>query len=290
MNILVTGGGGQLGRCLQQTVGTASDRYLFTDICEGYTHLDITNYEEICSFVEQEHIEAVVNCAAWTNVDAAETAPDSVYALNTLAAENLARAMQTVGGLLVHISTDYVFGTVASHTPLREDAPCCPTSVYGTTKWHAEQAIIATGVAHLILRTAWLYSEYGHNFVRTMLSLTDTREQLRVVADQEGTPTYAADLAAVIVQIISRRQYIGHSGIYHYTNEGATTWHAFACEIARLAHHHRCAVLPCTTADYPTPAVRPPYSVLDKTKIKETFGIVIPAWQEALARCLATIL
>ncbi len=286
MKILVTGANGQLGNQMQLVSNNSTDEYIFTDVCDGYTHLDITNIEAVCRAVKEHGIECIVNCAAWTNVDAAETAGEKAETLNATAPENLAKAMKEVGGLLVHISTDYVFGGDPYNTPCREDQTGTPTGIYGLTKLHGEQSIIATGCNHLIIRTAWLYSEFGNNFCKTMLNLTASKPQLKVVFDQCGTPTYAGDLAQAIFYIIENRKYEGHSGIYHYSNEGVCSWFDFTKMIAEYAGHADCDIQPCHSDEFPSPVKRPAYSVLDKTKIKNTFGIVIPYWTESLRRCI----
>ena len=286
MNILVTGAGGQLGNEMQIVARESKDNYIFTDICEGYTHLDITSIDDIRRIVKENDIKCIVNCAAWTNVDAAETAGDIVETLNATAPENLARAMKEVGGLLVHVSTDYVFGGDPYNTPCKEDQKGTPTGVYGQTKLHGEEKIIATGVDHIILRTAWLYSEFGKNFVKTMLNLTATKPQLKVVFDQCGTPTYALDLAKTIAHIIGSRLYEGNSGIYHFSNEGVCSWFDFTKKIAELAGNTTCDIQPCHSDEFPSPVKRPAYSVLDKTKIKETFDIRIPYWTDSLKTCM----
>lgn len=286
MNILVTGAGGQLGNEMQIVARESKDNYIFTDVCEGYTHLDITSIDDIRRIVKENDIKCIVNCAAWTNVDAAETAGDIVETLNATAPENLARVMKEVDGLLVHVSTDYVFGGDPYNTPCKEDQKGTPTGVYGLTKLHGEEKIIATGVGHIILRTAWLYSEFGKNFVKTMLNLTATKPQLKVVFDQCGTPTYALDLAKAIAHIIGNRLYEGNSGIYHFSNEGVCSWFDFTKKIAELAGNTACDIQPCHSDEFPSPVKRPAYSVLDKTKIKETFGIRIPYWTDSLKTCM----
>lgn len=286
MNILVTGAGGQLGNEMQIVARESKDNYIFTDVCEGYTHLDITSIDDIRRIVKENDIKCIVNCAAWTNVDAAETAGDIVETLNATAAENLARVMKEVDGLLVHVSTDYVFGGDPYNTPCKEDQKGTPTGIYGLTKLHGEEKIIATGVDHIILRTAWLYSEFGKNFVKTMLNLTATKPQLKVVFDQCGTPTYALDLAKAIAHIIGNRLYEGNSGIYHFSNEGVCSWFDFTKKIAELAGNTACDIQPCHSDEFPSPVKRPAYSVLDKTKIKETFGIRIPYWTDSLKTCM----
>lgn len=286
MNILVTGAGGQLGNEMQLVAKESKDSFIFTDVCEGYTHLDITSLEDIRKMVKENDIRCIINCAAWTNVDAAETAGDIVETLNATAPENLAKAMKEVDGLLVHVSTDYVFGGDPYNTPCKENQKGTPTGVYGLTKLHGEEKIIATGVNHIILRTAWLYSEFGKNFVKTMLNLTATKPQLKVVFDQCGTPTYALDLAKAINHIVENRLFEGNSGIYHFSNEGVCSWYDFTIKIARLAGNTECNIQPCHSNEFPSPVTRPAYSVLDKTKIKETFGINIPYWVDSLETCM----
>ena len=287
MNILVTGANGQLGNEVQLvSKQSKNDKYFFTDVCEGYEKLDITDIDKIRSYVNEHDIKCIINCAAWTNVDKAETAGDIVETLNATAPENLAKVMKERDGMLVHISTDYVFGGDPYNTPCREDQKGTPTGVYGLTKLHGEQKIQATGCNYVILRTAWLYSEFGHNFVKTMLNLTATKPQLKVVFDQTGTPTYAGDLADTIFDIIENRKYEGHTGIYHFSNEGVCSWYDFTKMIARIAGHNSCDIEPCHSNEFPSPVTRPAYSVLDKTKIKETFGIKIPYWLDSLKKCM----
>lgn len=290
MNILVTGANGQLGNEMQIVSKNSKDNYIFTDVCEGYKKLDITDINAIREEVKANDIQCIINCAAWTNVDKAETAGEIVETLNAKAPENLAKVMKEVGGLLVHISTDYVFGGDPYNTPCREDQKGTPTGVYGLTKLHGEQLIQATGVKYIILRTAWLYSEFGHNFVKTMLNLTATKPQLKVVFDQTGTPTYAGDLANAIFDIVENRKYDGNEGIYHFSNEGVCSWYDFTKKIAELAGHTDCDIEPCHSDEFPSPVKRPAYSVLDKTKIKNTFGIKIPYWVDSLKKCEETLL
>lgn len=290
MNILVTGANGQLGNEVQiVSKQSAKDHYFFTDVCDGYEKLDITDIEKVRVFVKAHEINCIINCAAWTNVDKAETAGDIVETLNALAPENLAKVMKEAGGLLVHISTDYVFGGDPYNTPCREDQKGTPTGVYGLTKLHGEQKIEATGCDHVIIRTAWLYSEFGHNFVKTMLNLTATKPMLKVVFDQTGTPTYAGDLANVIFDIVENRKFEGNTGVYHFSNEGVCSWYDFTKMIALLAGHTDCDIEPCHSDEYPSPVTRPAYSVLDKTKIKETFGVKIPYWLDSLKKCMNNI-
>lgn len=290
MNILVTGANGQLGNEVQiVSKQSAKDHYFFTDVCDGYEKLDITDIEKVRAFVKAHEINCIINCAAWTNVDKAETAGDIVETLNAVAPENLAKVMKEAGGLLVHISTDYVFGGDPYNTPCREDQKGTPTGVYGLTKLHGEQKIEATGCDHVIIRTAWLYSEFGHNFVKTMLNLTATKPMLKVVFDQTGTPTYAGDLANVIFDIVENRKFEGNTGVYHFSNEGVCSWYDFTKMIALLAGHTGCDIEPCHSDEYPSPVTRPAYSVLDKTKIKETFGVKIPYWLDSLKKCMNNI-
>lgn len=286
MNILVTGANGQLGREMQAVTRESKDHYIFTDVCEGYTHLDITSADDIRQMVRQNQVKCVINCAAWTNVDAAETAGNIVERLNATAPGYLAEAMAEVGGLLVHVSTDYVFGAEPYNTPCREDQQGTPTGVYGQTKLHGEQLIKRSGADHIIIRTAWLYSEFGHNFVKTMMGLTASKPRLNVVFDQCGTPTYALDLAAAIFDIVENRKYVGHSGVYHYSDEGVCSWYDFAVNIARLAGNTDCDIRPCHSDEFPSPVRRPAYSVLDKTKIKRVFGLDIPYWTDSLRQCM----
>ena len=267
----------------------AKDRYFFTDVCEGYAHLDITDREAVEAYVKANDINCIVNCAAWTNVDAAENAGDIVEQLNALAPENLALAMKAAGGLLIHISTDYVFGGEPYNTPCNESMKGTPTGVYGLTKLHGEQRIQVSGANAIIIRTAWLYSEYGKNFVKTMLNLTATKPALKVVIDQCGTPTYAHDLAQAVFDIIEKRKYEGNNGIYHFSNEGVTSWFDFTKMIAELSGNTACDIQPCSSAEYPSPVRRPAYSVLDKTKIKQTFGIKVPYWTDSLKLCIQNL-
>ena len=289
MNILVTGANGQLGNEIQIVSKKSTNHYIFTDVCEGYQNLDITNLEAVRKAVKENDVKCIINCAAWTNVDKAETAGDIVEILNAVAPENLAKAMKEVDGLLVHVSTDYVFGGDPYNTPCKEDMKGTPTGVYGLTKLHGEEKIQAVGCDHIILRTAWLYSEFGNNFVKTMLNLTATKPQLKVVFDQTGTPTYAGDLADAIFNIVENKKFEGHSGVYHFSNEGVCSWYDFTIKIAQIAGHTACNIQPCHSDEFPSPVKRPAYSVLDKTKIKETFGIQIPYWEDSLKKCMANM-
>lgn len=293
MHILVTGGNGQLGNEMRQVARNSTDKYIFTDVVapEGVetTLLDITDLEAVRALVSQENISCIINCAAYTNVDKAETDEAFCERLNAEAPENLAKAMKEVGGLLVHISTDYVFGGDPYNTPCREEQQGTPTGVYGKTKLLGEQKIQATGVNYLIFRTAWLYSEYGKNFCKTMLNLTATKPMLKVVFDQAGTPTYAYDLALAIYTIVSERKYVGNTGIYHYSNEGVCSWFDFTKMIAELSRQTDCDIQPCHSNEFPSPVKRPAYSVLDKTKFKETFGLKIPYWVDSLKVCIRNL-
>lgn len=289
MNILVTGANGQLGNEMQIATKDSKDKYIFTDVCEGYAFLDITNPEAINKMVKENDVKCIVNCAAWTNVEKAEECEPLADKLNALAPQYLALAMKEADGLLVHISTDYVFGGDPYNTPCKEDQSGTPTGVYGKTKLRGEQLIQASGAKHIILRTAWLYSEYGKNFLKTMLNLTATKPMLKVVFDQCGTPTYAGDLAQAIFHIIENRKIDGNTGIYHFSNEGVCSWYDFSMKIAELAGNNGCDIQPCHSNEFPSPVKRPAYSVLDKTKFKETFGLKIPYWTESLKRCINNI-
>ena len=352
MKILVTGGNGQLGMSLRSVAAgvipseasvspgdslglwprndkenvipseaSVSHEFIFADITSGpdTVKLDITDRDAVMAFVKERGIEAIVNCAAYTNVDKAESDYETAELLNATAVGYLAEAMKAVGGLLVHISTDYVFGKEPYNTPCKEDQKGTPTGVYGLTKLHGEQAIAASGCRAVIIRTAWLYSEYGRNFVKTMLQLTAERPLLKVVFDQVGTPTYAGDLAEAIVKVIEMADHpstgpstspstgsgtdsgtVGHDGsvipgltgnlqIYHYSNEGVCSWYDFAKTIAKYAGHTTCDIQPCHSEEFPSPVHRPAYSVLDKSKIKETFGLRIPYWTESLRKCIKNL-
>ena len=284
MNILVTGANGQLGSEMQRLGAVSPNNYIFTDAAE----LDVTDAGAVRRAAEQTRAEAIVNCAAYTDVERAEENEAAADLLNRLAPANLAAAAAATGATLIHISTDYVFDGRA-HTPYTEQAPTAPLSVYGRTKLAGEQAVEASGCSYLILRTAWLYSAFGNNFLKTMLRLTAERESLKVVFDQIGTPTYAGDLALAIFSIIESERYAGNEGVYHFTDEGVCSWYDFATEIAAAAGHDSCRIIPCHTSEFPTKAQRPAYSVLDKTKIKTTFQMDIPHWREAMIYCLKQI-
>lgn len=305
MIILVTGANGQLGNEMRILAKNSKDKFIFTDVVDASEesiamlkklvgddinfeteHLDITNLEAIRAIVKREKIDAIVNCAAYTNVDAAEDNHELAELLNANAPENLAIAMKEVGGLLVHISTDYVFGKEPYNTPCKEDQQGTPTGVYGITKLHGEQAIQRVGCKHVIIRTAWLYSEFGKNFVKTMLNLTATKPQLKVVFDQIGTPTYAGDLAQAILEVLVNPV----EGIYHFSNEGVCSWFDFTKMIAEYAGNTGCDIQPCHSNEFPSRVKRPAFSVLDKGKIKATFGLRIPYWTSSLRCCMGNLM
>ncbi len=290
MNILVTGANGQLGNEMRLISKGSSDKYIFTDVTEqdGVTtmRLDMTDIEALRDIVQKNEVNCIVNCAAYTNVDKAETDEALCRKLNATAPQLLAQVMKEVNGLLIHVSTDYVFGGDPYNTPCKESQKGTPTGVYGKTKLEGEQNIVNSGVEHIIIRTAWLYSEFGKNFVKTMMNLTSTKPRLNVVFDQCGTPTYAGDLAELIYTIISERKYEGNTGIYHYSNEGVCSWYDFTMKIAEIAGNTQCDIQPCHSDEFPSPVTRPAYSVLDKTKVKETFGIKIPYWTHSLKKCM----
>ena len=289
MNILVTGANGQLGNEMRLKAEDLQDRYIFTDIVEQpgveTVMLDMTDISAVRRAVAEYDVDAIVNCAAFTNVDAAETQESLAEKLNADAPENLAVVMRERGGWLVQISTDYVFGMEPYNTPCREDQQGTPTGVYGMTKLHGEKKIMASGCKYVIIRTAWLYSEFGKNFCRTMLNLTSSKPSINVVFDQCGTPTYAGDLAAAICRILENPV----QGIYHYSNEGVCSWYDFAKMVAEYSGQLQCDIRPCHSDEFPSPVRRPSYSVLDKTKIKATYGIEIPYWTDSLKKCIANI-
>ncbi|MBR4739657.1 MAG: dTDP-4-dehydrorhamnose reductase [Bacteroidales bacterium] len=329
MKVLVTGANGQLGMCLRSVFSNASGSNapsvaykmadapsgaslpsaVFTDVDE----LDITNLAAIRKMVRKEGIDTIVNCAGYTDVEGAENRPDLAELLNARAVENLAVAMKEVNGLLLHISTDYVFGGEPLNSPISEDQKPAPMGVYALSKLHGEEAIRRVGCRHIIIRTAWLYSPYGKNFVKTMLRLTAEKPSLKVVDDQRGTPTYAADLAEVIVRFLAVGKAPASEGasaiffasseaglspadntpsanIFNFTNEGECTWYEFACAIAELSGHTDCDIQPCRSDEFPSKVHRPAYSVLDKTRIRQTLGITIPHWRPALETCLKELL
>lgn len=305
MIILVTGANGQLGNEMRVLTKNSTDKYIFTDVVDASEesiamlkklagddikidteHLDITNLDAIREIVKREKVEVIVNCAAYTNVDAAEDNYELADFLNAKAPENLAIAMKDVGGLLIHISTDYVFGKEPYNTPCKEDQHGTPTGVYGLTKLHGEQAIQNVGCRHIIIRTAWLYSEFGKNFVKTMLTLTATKPQLKVVFDQVGTPTYAKDLAKIIIMSLNNPK----EGVYHFSNEGVCSWFDFTKMIAEIAGNNACNIQPCHSDEFPSKVKRPSFSVLDKSKIKNTLGIEVPYWTDSLRICMKSLI
>ena len=318
MNILVTGANGQLGNEMRIVSQGSAHHYFFTDVCNASPEsvsmiqklagsgvstetllLDITDISAIHAIVEKHNIQVIINCAAYTNVDAAEENQELAMLLNAKAPENLAFVMKEVNGMLIHISTDYVFGKEPYNIPCREDQKGTPTGVYGYTKLCGEQNIQATGVNYIILRTAWLYSEFGKNFVKTMLNLTSTKPQLKVVFDQVGTPTYAYDLAQAITIILddyklslnSKPSTLNYAkaGVYHFSNEGICSWFDFTKTIAEYAGNTDCNIQPCHSDEFPSPVKRPAYSVLDKTKVKQTFGLTIPYWTDSLRKCIINL-
>lgn len=291
MNILVTGANGQLGNCLRIAAKYSDDKYIFTDIADDdrTQRLDITDADAVLKMVKDNDVDVIVNCAAYTNVDAAEDNAEIAELLNATAVRNLAEAVKANGGTLIHISTDYVFGKEPYNVPCREDQKGTPTGVYGMTKLHGEQQIAESGVNALIFRTAWLYSEYGKNFVKTMLTLTSTKPELKVVFDQTGTPTYAQDLADALLSIIENRMLAGNEGIYHYSNEGVCSWYDFTKTIAEYAGNTACDIQPCHSDEFPSKVIRPSYSVLDKTKFKDTFGQKVPYWTDSLKTCIKNL-
>lgn len=307
MNVLVTGANGQLGNEMRILAKESQDSYIFTDVnnVEGVetVFLDITDLNAIRNIVKECNINAIVNCAAYTNVDAAETNEALAERLNADAPENLAKAIKEVNGLLIHISTDYVFGAEPYNTPCKEEQTGTPTGVYGVTKLHGEQKIIAAGCNYVIIRTAWLYSEFGKNFCKTMMNLTATKPELKVVFDQVGTPTYALDLAKAITVVLndysntstlcqSKEQgaiSYAKTGIYHYSNEGVCSWFDFTKMIAEYNGTTACNIQPCYSLDFPSPVKRPSYSVLDKNKIKTVFGVKVPYWTDSLKKCISNL-
>lgn len=303
MKILVTGANGQLGNEIRLRAKRSSNKFFFTDVVEQAgvetVMLDITDIDAVRSMVKENEIDVIVNCAAYTNVDKAESDEALCRKLNAEAPKLLAQVMKETKGLLIQISTDYVFGGDPYNTPCNENMKGTPTGVYGKTKLEGEENIIASGVNYVIIRTAWLYSEFGKNFVKTMLNLTATKTSLKVVFDQCGTPTYAGDLAEAISRILldykietaeegasTRAKKYSKKGIYNYSNEGVCSWYDFTVKIAEIAGRKDCDIYPCHSNEFPSPVKRPAYSVLDKTKIKETFDVRIPHWTVSLRKCM----
>lgn len=290
MNVLVTGGCGQLGRSIAVLAEGSGHRFIYTgrnaDSESGVIALDITDVDAVRSIANEYEVGAIINCAGYTDVERAESEEDKAFAVNAEAVGILASVAKEIGATLIHISTDYIFDGQSSE-PYGEDAEPAPLSAYGRSKLAGELAVLASGCPHIILRTSWLYSPYGKNFVKTILSKSASQPSLKVVSDQIGTPTYAGDLAEFILLLLEPENIVRH-GIYNYTNEGACSWYDLAWEVCDL-RGNLCDVLPCRTGEYPVKAVRPHYSVLDKTKVKETFGIGIPHWKDSLRYCLGQI-
>lgn len=285
MRILITGGNGQLGSCLKIAAEGSANEYIFTDADD----IDITDPDAVALGVSANNFDVIVNCAAYTNVEKAEEQPEIAERINAEAVSYLAKAAKENNCTLIHISTDYVFGGNQGNTPRNESELTNPTGVYGVTKLHGERKIAESGCKAIIIRTAWLYSEFGRNFVKSMLNLTETKTEIKVVVDQTGTPTYARDLANVIIDIIDNQKYINNEGIYHYSDEGVCSWYDFAKEIAEQSGHTRCKIEPCRSYEYPSSVVRPAYSVLDKTKFKNTFHIDVPYWKTSLKQCIKNL-
>lgn len=291
MRILVTGANGQLGNCLKRAVAKSSNEYIFTDADD----IDITDPEAVALGVGCNDFQLIVNCAAYTDVDRAEEQEEIAERINATAVGYLAKAAADNDIPLIHISTDYVFGGNIGNLPHTEDEVTNPTGAYGRTKLHGEEIIRASGCRHIIIRTAWLYSEYGRNFLKTMLSLIPSRRELNVVFDQIGSPTYAGDLAEVIADIIDNRKFDGHDGTYHYSNEGVCSWFDFSKMIQETAFTRRtdgkydCDIRPCHSDEFPSKVKRPSFSVLDKTKFRKTFGVAIPYWVDSLRKCITNL-
>jgi len=283
-NILITGANGQLGNHMRLASSGSADHYVFTDVAE----LDITDADAVRHMVDRERIDVIVNCAAYTDVERAEDDFETADRINRLAPANLAVAAAETGAALIHISTDYVFSGTRN-TPYDESCPTDPLGVYGRTKRAGEEAVLQSGCRAVIVRTAWLYSEFGRNFLKTMLRLISERETVNVVFDQVGTPTYAGDLAAALRRIVESDAFAGREGVYHYSDEGVCSWYDFACEIARLAGCGSCTIRPCHSSEFPAKVRRPAYSVLDKTRIKHIFGVSVPHWRDSLQCCISNL-
>ena len=282
MNILVTGANGQLGMEMRGVSAGSTDRYIFTDVAE----LDITDVDAVDRVIASEEVDVIVNCAAYTNVDKAEEDEQTADLINHRAVAILASAAAKYGATLIHISTDYVFDG-HSCIPYKEDDPTSPTGAYGQTKLAGERAVIESGCRYLIFRTAWLYSPYGKNFVKTMMKLTAEKNSISVVFDQVGTPTCAADLAALIYKVITERM-LDRQGIYHFSNEGVCSWYDFAVEIRDICGN-TCDISPCHSDEFPSKVRRPHYSVLDKTKVRNMFELPIPYWKQSLKSTIAKL-
>ena len=290
MNVLVTGGSGQLGRSIMDVAEYSGHRFIYTYMCsqshEGMVHLDITDPEEVNQAMDDYGIDVIVNCAGYTDVERAESEEDKVFKVKAEAVDVLAGAAKARGALLIHISTDYIFDGTRSE-PYSEDAEASPLGVYGRSKLAGELAVRASGARYMIIRTSWLYSRYGKNFVKTILKKSEEQPLLKVVSDQVGTPTYAGDLAEFILTLLEPEN-LEKTGTYNYTDEGVCSWYDLACEVCELSGN-LCEVVPCETGEYPVKAARPHYSVLNKSKVKKTFGIEIPYWKDSLRHCMSEI-
>lgn len=291
MRILVTGANGQLGNCLQRAVANSSNEYIFTDVDD----LDITDPEAVALGVGCNDFQLIVNCAAYTDVDRAEEQEEIAEKINAEAVGYLAKAAADNDVTLIHISTDYVFGGSQVNTPLTEEEPTNPTGAYGRTKLHGEELIRESGCRYIILRTAWLYSEYGRNFLKTMLTLIASKKELNVVFDQIGSPTYAGDLAEAIVNIIDNHKFEDHNGTYNYSNEGVCSWFDFSKMIQETAFtpdvdgRYDCTIRPCHSDEFPSKVKRPSFSVLDKTRFRDAFGLAVPYWVDSMRKCITTL-
>lgn len=287
---MVTGGSGQLGRSIMDVAEYSGHRFIYTYMCsqshEGMVHLDITDPEEVNQAMNDYGIDVIVNCAGYTDVERAESEEDKVFKVNAEAVDVLAGAARARGALLIHISTDYIFDGTRSE-PYSEDAEASPLGVYGRSKLAGELAVRASGARHMIIRTSWLYSRYGKNFVKTILKKSEEQPLLKVVSDQVGTPTYAGDLAEFILTLLEPEN-LEKTGTYNYTDEGVCSWYDLACEVCDMSGN-LCEVVPCETGEYPVKAARPHYSVLNKSKVKKTFGIEIPYWKDSLRHCMSEI-
>jgi dTDP-4-dehydrorhamnose reductase len=290
MNVLVTGGSGQLGRSIMDVAEYSGHRFIYTYMCsqshEGMVYMDITDPEEVNQAMDDYGIDVIVNCAGYTDVERAESEEDKVFKVNAEAVDVLAGAAKARGALLIHISTDYIFDGTRSE-PYSEDAEASPLGVYGRSKLAGELAVRASGARYMIIRTSWLYSRYGKNFVKTILKKSEEQPLLKVVSDQVGTPTYAGDLAEFILTLLEPEN-LEKTGTYNYTDEGVCSWYDLACEVCDMSGN-LCEVIPCETGEYPVKAARPHYSVLNKSKVKKTFGIEIPYWKDSLRHCMSEI-
>lgn len=290
MNVLVTGGSGQLGLAIREVAEHSEHKFIYTYMNskdhEGMVHLDITDPEEVDDIIEEHDIDVIVNCAGYTDVERAESEEDKAFEANADAVRILAEAAKAADAVLIHLSTDYIFDGSQSE-PYDEDAAPAPLGAYGRSKLAGELAVRACGVRHIIIRTSWLYSPYGRNFVKTILKKSEELPLLKVVSDQVGTPTYAGDLAEFILTLLEPGN-LDKTGTYNYTNEGVCSWYDLACEVCEISGN-LCEVMPCATGEYPVKAARPLYSVLNKAKVKRTFGIEIPYWKDSLRYCMTKL-